>query len=57
MIVTTYDFFDGLNECIIASTAIYDLKTGGAKMTSKELNNYKSNVPSSVQTIEEIKPL
>ena len=37
-------------------SAVYDLKTGDAKMSTTEVQNYKNNVPSSVNKIAEIKP-
>jgi RHS repeat-associated protein len=41
---------------INAPSTIFELKTGQAKMTKAEINNYKVNVPSSVKTIQQIKP-
>jgi hypothetical protein len=41
---------------INSPVAIYDLKTGSAKMSAQEMRNYKTNVPTSVKTIEELKP-
>ncbi|HET7118318.1 MAG TPA: hypothetical protein VFI29_17605, partial [Hanamia sp.] len=37
-------------------SAIFDLKTGKAKLTPAEITKYKANLPKSVKTIKEIKP-
>ena len=41
---------------ITKPTAVYDLKTGGAKMTAKQMANYKANLPKSVTSIKEVRP-
>jgi len=41
---------------INSPTAVYDLKTGGATISTTQMNNYKANLPSSVKTIEQVKP-
>jgi hypothetical protein len=39
-----------------APTTIYDLKTGGAKLTNSQVGKYKANAPSSVNNIKKVKP-
>jgi RHS repeat-associated protein len=41
---------------INAPTEVYDLKTGGAKLSKAEIAKYQANLPASVKNIIEVKP-